>query len=68
MVIYIDLENGLQKKRMSLYLFAINNRRDHIYEFISGIYKGYDLSRNLNYLSNIDEIVAHPRGFEPLAS
>ena len=53
---------------MSLYLFAINNRRDHIYEFISGIYKGDHLSRNLNYLSNIDEIVAHPRGFEPLAS
>ena len=23
MVIYIDLENGLQKKRMNLYLFAI---------------------------------------------
>ena len=68
MFIYIDLENGLQKKRMSLYLFAINNRRDYIYEFISGIYMGDYLSRNLNYLSNIDEIVAHPRGFEPLAS
>ena len=68
MVIYIDLENGLQKKRMSLYLFAIINRRYHIYEFFSGIYKGDYLSRNLNYLSNIDEIVAHPRGFEPLAS
>ena len=54
MVIYIDLENGLQKKCMSLYLFAINNKRDHIYEFISGIYKGDYLSRNLNYLSNID--------------
>ena len=53
---------------MNLYLFAINNRIDHIYGFISGIYKGDDLSRNLNYLSNIDEIVAHPRGFEPLAS
>ena len=38
------------------------------YEFVSGIYKGDYLSRNLNYLSNIDEIVAHPRGFEPLAS
>ena len=59
---------GLQIKRMSLYLFAINNKRDHIYEFISGIYKGVYLSRNLNYLSDIDEIVAHPRGFEPLAS
>ena len=68
MVIYIDLENGLQKKRMNLYLFAINNRRDHIYVYISGIYKDDYLSRNLNYLSNIDEIVAHPRGFEPLAS
>ena len=68
MVIYIDLENGLQKKRMNLYLFAIYNRRDHIYVFISGIYKDDYLSRNLNYLSNIDEIVAHPRGFEPLAS
>ena len=68
MVIYIDLENGLQKKCMKLFLFAINNRRDHIYEFISGIYKGDYFSRNLNYLSNIDEIVAHPRGFEPLAS
>ena len=68
MVIYFDLENGLQKKRMSLYLFDINFRRDHIYEFISGIYKGDYLSRNLNYLSNIDEIVAHPRGFEPLTS
>ena len=68
MVLYIDLENGLQKKCMSLYLFAINNKRDHIYEFISGIYKGDNLSRNLNYLSNIYEIVAHPRGFEPLAS
>ena len=68
MVIYIDLENGLQKKRMNLNLFAINNRRDHIYEFISGIHKGYYLSGNLNYLFNIDEIVAHPRGFEPLAS
>ncbi len=54
MFIYIDLENGLQKKRMSLYLFAINNRRDYIYEFISGIYKGEYLSRNLHYLSNID--------------
>jgi len=54
MVIYIDLEIGLQKKRMNLYLFAINNRRDHIYEFISGIYKGDYLSRNFNYLSNID--------------
>ena len=68
MFIYIDLENGLQKKRMSLYLFAINNKRDRIYEFISGIYKCDYLSRNLYYLSNIDEIVAHPRGFEPLAS
>ena len=54
MVIYIDLENGLQKKRMNLYLFAINNKRDHIYVFISGIYKDDYLSRNLNYLSNID--------------
>ena len=53
---------------MIFYLFAINNGRDHIYEFISGINKGDYLSRNLNYLSNIDEIVAHPRGFEPLAS
>ena len=57
-----------EKKRMCLYLFAKNNRRDHIYEFIYGIYKGDYLFRNLNYLSNTDEIVAHPRGFEPLAS
>ena len=57
-----------EKKRMGLYLFAINNRRDHIYEFIYGIYKGDYLSGYLNYLSNIDKIVAHPRGFEPLAS
>ena len=50
MVIYIelDLENGLQKKRMIFYLFAINNRRDHISEFISGIHKGDFLSKNLN--------------------
>ena len=68
MVIYFDLENGLQKNRMDLYLFAINNRRDPIYELFSGIYKGDYFSRNLNYLSIIDEIVAHPSGFEPLAS
>ena len=64
----LTLRMGYRKTRMSLYLFAINNRRDHIYEFTTGTYKGDYLSRNLNYLSNIDEIVAHPRGFEPLAS
>ena len=55
----------------------IYNKRSHIYKVntssskSSKIVDGYKddyLSKNLNYLSNIDEIMAHPRGFEPLAS
>ena len=42
--------------------------REHNFVFSSGKYKSNSLSRYLNNVSKIDDIVAHPRGFEPLAS
>ena len=55
MVIYRDLENGVQKKTYDFIcgMYVVNKWSDHINVVICGMYEDVYLSRNLPYVSDI---------------
>ena len=63
MVIYRDLENGVQKKTYDFIcsLYVVNKWSDHINVVICGMYEDVYLSRYLPYVSDILLILWHTR-------